>query len=396
MKSNRIYLFTRQYPYGNSENFLESEILILCNYFDSIIIFPRKKGEHIRAVPENVTVINDLSERFNYFSAIRVIFLLKFYKILYKSLFELQSISSIGSLIKHSLSYLIYENFFLEFFKKNSGTLMYSYWYNAVVDAVINCKDSKSKVVTRVHRIDLYEQYTPLGFFPMRKGNIGKIDMIYSVSQHGVNYLKEKYLIDNIKLSRLGVFDRLHLNKKQGKRISLLSVSNIIGIKRVDLIAASIILLAKRNPDSFFVWNHFGDGAGRPKIDALLFENIPNLISNINGRVANDKIYEFYKNNSVDIFVNLSMSEGIPVSIMEAISFGVPVIATDVGGVSEIVNETNGILLSENPGLEEILIAYNNLLDNPKNRFEIKKNWFDNYSAKDNYSDFANDLVSRL
>lgn len=41
----------------------------------------------------------------------------------------------------------------------------------------------------------------------------------------------------------------------------------------------------------------------------------------------------------------MSDSEGIPVSIMEAMSFGIPVIARNVGGMSEIVNEENGLLL---------------------------------------------------
>ena len=46
---------------------------------------------------------------------------------------------------------------------------------------------------------------------------------------------------------------------------------------------------------------------------------------------------DYYKNNIIDIFINLSASEGIPVSIMDAISFGIPCIATNVGGTGEIV-----------------------------------------------------------
>lgn len=50
--------------------------------------------------------------------------------------------------------------------------------------------------------------------------------------------------------------------------------------------------------------------------------------------LGNQLVYDFYRNNDVDVFVNLSESEGIPVSIIETISFGVPVVATDVGGNS--------------------------------------------------------------
>jgi glycosyltransferase involved in cell wall biosynthesis len=43
--------------------------------------------------------------------------------------------------------------------------------------------------------------------------------------------------------------------------------------------------------------------------------------------------------------VNLSSSEGVPLSIMEALAMGVPVVATAAGGTGEMVDETVGELL---------------------------------------------------
>jgi len=40
---------------------------------------------------------------------------------------------------------------------------------------------------------------------------------------------------------------------------------------------------------------------------------------------------------------------------MEVMSFGIPVIGTNVGGVSELVNQENGHLLSANPAAQEIV-----------------------------------------
>ena len=54
------------------------------------------------------------------------------------------------------------------------------------------------------------------------------------------------------------------------------------------------------------------------------------------------------------MFINVSSTEGIPVSIMEAMSFGIPVIATAVGGTPEIVNNENGYLLSKDPSAKEL------------------------------------------
>lgn len=63
----------------------------------------------------------------------------------------------------------------------------------------------------------------------------------------------------------------------------------------------------------------------------------------------NQQVYDYYKSNKVDVFVNVSYSEGLPVSLMEASSFGIPVIATDVGGSAEIIDkeQKNGFLLDK-------------------------------------------------
>ncbi len=53
----------------------------------------------------------------------------------------------------------------------------------------------------------------------------------------------------------------------------------------------------------------------------------------LRGGISNAEVFQFYRDNKVDLFVNASTSEGLPVSIMEAISFGIPSIATNVGGL---------------------------------------------------------------
>ncbi|NJK95527.1 MAG: glycosyltransferase [Bacteroidales bacterium] len=54
------------------------------------------------------------------------------------------------------------------------------------------------------------------------------------------------------------------------------------------------------------------------------------------------------------MFLNTSLSEGVPVSVMEALSFGLPVIATDVGGTGELINDEVGMLI--NPEISPALL----------------------------------------
>jgi glycosyltransferase involved in cell wall biosynthesis len=45
------------------------------------------------------------------------------------------------------------------------------------------------------------------------------------------------------------------------------------------------------------------------------------------------------------VFVNVSQSEGVPLTIMEALSFGVPVVAPRVGGIPELLTANVGLFL---------------------------------------------------
>lgn len=57
-----------------------------------------------------------------------------------------------------------------------------------------------------------------------------------------------------------------------------------------------------------------------------------------------DQMSTFY--SSIDIFCLFSEREGLPLSILEAMSCNKPIVATDVGGVKEVVHKEAGILLS--------------------------------------------------
>jgi len=94
--------------------------------------------------------------------------------------------------------------------------------------------------------------------------------------------------------------------------------------------------------------------------------------------------------------MNVSVTEGTPVAVMEAISCGIPVMATAVGGNPEIVSEQNGRLLSPNPTPDEIAEAILSILDNPDLAIEKRKGsrqvWQEKYNASQNFQAFADRL----
>lgn len=66
-----------------------------------------------------------------------------------------------------------------------------------------------------------------------------------------------------------------------------------------------------------------------------------------------EKVADYYQ--ALDLLVLPSLTEGLPNVVLEAMSFGVPVLATNVGGVSEIINADNGVLVP--PGDPDTLAA---------------------------------------
>lgn len=78
--------------------------------------------------------------------------------------------------------------------------------------------------------------------------------------------------------------------------------------------------------------------------------------------------------NLFDIFVLPSSKEGLPISVLEALSIGVPVIATKVGGVPELIkNDDTGILISPYSE-DEVSSALFKILKNPELREKIARN----------------------
>ena len=87
------------------------------------------------------------------------------------------------------------------------------------------------------------------------------------------------------------------------------------------------------------------------------------------------------------------------VSIMEAFSYGIPALASDVGGTSEIIDDgVNGFLLKKNYKINEVseLIEYYlKMEDSAKARMKLAsyKKWDSDYNALTNYAKFSSDVL---
>jgi glycosyltransferase involved in cell wall biosynthesis len=146
------------------------------------------------------------------------------------------------------------------------------------------------------------------------------------------------------------IFNGLTINTAQIKPIKkktgckrIISVGNLLPVKNYEIAIEAISRLHKMNLE--FEYIILGDGPNRDKLIALtkkkeIFNRVKFL-----GNVTN--VYEWLK--GADIFFMTSKSEGMPMALLEAFNFGLPAVATNVGGIPEIViNKENGFLHSIN------------------------------------------------
>jgi len=108
------------------------------------------------------------------------------------------------------------------------------------------------------------------------------------------------------------------------------------------------------------------------------------------GRLSRDKIIEYLSVS--DIFVNPSYSEGLPTCILEAGAFGLPVIATDVGGTTEIISSKNEGILIKPKDVNELRTQILKLQDAKKRRYfgtNIQKKIMKEFDWNKNIDKFA-------
>ncbi len=406
---NVLILFTQMFPYGKEETFLETEIIYLAKVFDKVIIISHNVNSGSkRKCPSNVEVIR-VPYILNRFGKIKSLlgFLdynfwkeIKYIKKVYDKSFSFGILKTmIISLTNAKRLKNVYSKIINDY--KAEFLVLYSYWGNdsAIALALMKLGSEKMKCISRVHRWDIYFEESKYNYLPYRSIIANGLNKIYSISQDGIEYASMIWKVDNtnFELSRLGIIKQTEFNEcKNNNEFILVSCSNLIPVKRVSLIVKSLSQITELKVK----WVHLGDGDLMNSIkEEARFSLLDNVAYEFKGSVSNKDVLQFYQSSKPDLFINLSSSEGVPVSIMEAMSFGIPVITTDVGGTSEIVNPENGYLIEKNPKpnvVSEKITEYFLLSkdDKDKKRQSAYKTWLEKFNANKNYTQFVEDILS--
>jgi len=241
--------------------------------------------------------------------------------------------------------------------RPGSTVCAYSYWANDMAVAVALARSSGivHRAITRAHGWDIYNSRPEAGPLPFRDFIADNLDALLFVSEDG------RASFDSVvkggraarAVVRIGTPPRADRPQGRGDVFTIVSCSVLIPLKRVELLARAIV--ASAIP---IRWIHVGDGPERAQLERICSTAPANVRIELAGWLAGEEVIRTLRRLRPSALINVSSSEGIPVSMMEAMSLGIPVIGTAVGGVSEIITHgLNGHLLSKDPTPAEIASA---------------------------------------
>lgn len=283
--------------------------------------------------------------------------------------------------------------------------IVYSFWlFDPIPIQILKTLHPRTICVSRAHGGDIYLHSEYIGQNHIRIWRteaLKHFNLVLSVSEEGTNYLRQTHLLSNVRTLRLGSRTPSNIPVAQSEKrdyLTIVSVSNIIPLKRIPLIA-KIISQSTRIVN----WHHFGEARDATYMELVRFE-INSILQHSNctiiwhGKRDTAEILQFHLTEKPDFFISCSESEGIPVSIMEAMSCGIPVLATDAGGTHELING-NGILFDLNVTTVDASVVIQEWGQDPSvlERYRLRSYelWKENWSFETNQKVFIQ-IINQL
>lgn len=370
--SHKLFIFTDVFPFGRGEQpFVEPEIRFLAKDFEVTIVSiaikkATEEASFTSSLPSGVRVLHcgkpQYIRRLLHAAAFPFtqIGRQEIIRIKQKEQFVFRRI--LKSALSYSRAYSLKSQFKnAGIFENSESSLYYTFWFSAALLACVLEKshDKKMKIASRIHGYDLYNERMPFCWQPMQSYKAESADAIIFLTTAAQEYFKQNFceattesvFSNKAYICPLGCLAaRGTPQKRRNESFRIVSCSNVIPLKRVHLIAQALARLDK----SEIEWVHFGDGSELERVKRIADQG--NVRATFRGFVSNEEVLRYYANNYVDLFITTSSTEGLPVSIQEALAYGIPIVGTNVGGIPEEI-DGNGILLSAQPSVEEIAEA---------------------------------------
>jgi len=168
----------------------------------------------------------------------------------------------------------------------------------------------------------------------IRNWSINKSNLIITPSEHLKTFIEKIGFDNKIFVINNGVIiEQPNKVVFENRILNLLVVSRLVSQKNID----SIIKATKAMDNEEIILNIVGDGSEINNLKHLVEKYELGEKVNFIGKIESQKLNEYLKD--ADIFIQASNYEGLPHSILEAINYEIPILSTEVGGCSVLLNK---------------------------------------------------------
>jgi glycosyltransferase involved in cell wall biosynthesis len=193
---------------------------------------------------------------------------------------------------------------------------------------------------------------------PLSNIDFGSIDKLIFVSRYMYNLYKEKNIPINEAVIIFNGIDYKYTADysrpvKTNRDYTILYVGGSKYIKGYDILVETIDLLRKSNPEFRFHVDVLGHVSDNCNLVKMIRQSGIEQYFNLVGFVAPPLHIDYFK--CADILFMPSRSEALPIAAIEAISLNLPVIASNIGGLPEVIEDGLNGLLSDPESLDFVL-----------------------------------------
>ena len=365
----KIVYITAQTPWGKGETFILEEMLEIKRQGIDLLIIPRNPPKGVFHKEANELLKNAV-----WFPLINFKMAISFLKALLTKIFLWKIL---GVLVKYSRNpWILIKNlavlpkgiFIAEMIRKKNIEHIHAHWGSTTATmAYITSRITGIPWSFTLHRWDIAENN-------MLKEKMKPSKFVRIISEHGRNELLEiigtEYYKEKIHVIHMGVKvpESVELKEKnEPENFVIVTPANLVEKKGHKYLIEACFLLIKQGIKNFRCF-FYGEGPLKNQLKNLINEKRLKDYIKMPGIFSHEELIKMYENKDIDLVVLPSIItkegelEGIPVALMEAMTYKIPVISTNTGGIPELLYDRAGIIVEEK-NAEKLAESIKNLME---------------------------------
>ena len=380
--SKNILFISSSYPFGIGESFISTEIDFLSKYFKVYVTptYPRGNIKLDRALNDNIVYLNLPLLKFDY--------IFELFKVLLTSprmIVDLLKLCKSDSFIRFCRNAILIPKSLTinKFVVDHNIEFIYSHWLSAPTQlALLLNMLSGIPYGATGHRWDIVDANN----FDKK---FEKVKFIRLISRKSISLLpqavqeryKEKFYIVHMGINIQSNYILSNKKVKDSEGVSILCIANLTAVKGHKYLIEAIKNLKEKGINISL--DLIGEGELKQDIKKQISDLGLNSNINLLGTYPHTDVLKILQSGKYSLYCQPSVDlgngshEGIPVSLMEAMSNGLPCISTITGSISELILNGETGLLVEDKNSKVLADAIEKLCKDNELRSNIAKAAYD-------------------